>query len=42
MFDFVKAMYPQYWDKEAVAMAVQSNWITKDEYKKITDEEYIE
>lgn len=42
MFDFVKSMYPQYWDKKAVAMAVQTNWITPEEYQTITDEAYVE
>lgn len=42
MFDFVKSMYPLCWDKSSVGMAVESNWISKDEYREITGEEYTE
>ncbi|CAK1245453.1 unnamed protein product [Fructobacillus tropaeoli] len=31
MFDFVKAMYPKYWAKEDVQMAVTTNWVTQEQ-----------
>lgn len=35
MFDFVKSMYPLYWGKDGVQMAVTSSWITQEQADQI-------
>ena len=42
-FDLVKNYYDGgYWPKSWVKNAVKKNWITADEYKEITGEDYTE
>ena len=41
-YDMVRSFYIEgYWTKAMVKMAVVKNWITADEYKEITGENYI-
>lgn len=41
-FENVKVVYDKgYWTKSMVADAVKKNWITAEEYKLITGEEYV-
>ena len=35
MFDFVKSMYPLYWGKDGVQLAVISKWITQEQADEI-------
>ncbi|CAK1230045.1 unnamed protein product [Fructobacillus cardui] len=39
MFDFVKAMYPNYWSKEDVQMAVTTKWVTQEQADSIVSGE---
>jgi hypothetical protein len=39
MFETIKRLYMQTGDKTLVANAVKKNWITPEQYKKITGEE---
>lgn len=42
MFDMLKGLYPQYVDKAFVQSCVKYEYITTDEYKELTNEEYEE
>ncbi|CAK1226579.1 unnamed protein product [Fructobacillus tropaeoli] len=35
MFGFVRSMYPEYWDKSAVQLAVEVRWVTQEEANRI-------
>lgn len=35
MFNFVKSMYPLYWNKENVQMSADQNWITQEQADEI-------
>jgi len=38
--DLAKWYGYKFWDKSKLALAVKASWITPDEYKEITKEEY--
>jgi len=38
--DLAKWYSYKFWDKSGLALAVKASWITPDEYKEITKEEY--
>lgn len=40
MFETIKRLYAKTGDKIVVANAVKKGWITEDQYKEITGEEY--
>jgi uncharacterized XkdX family phage protein len=39
-YEKVKSYYPNYWTIEMVRNAVVKGWITADEFKEITGEDY--
>ena len=41
-YEKVKGYYPKLWSKKRVHDAVVKNWITPEEYKEITGEDYVE
>ena len=41
-FDKLKSYYPTLWNKQMIHDAVVIGWITKDEYKLITGEDYVD
>ncbi|CAK1223799.1 unnamed protein product [Fructobacillus evanidus] len=35
MFEFVQSMYPKYWDRSAIQLAVEIHWVTQEEASRI-------
>lgn len=42
MFETIKRLYKKTNDKSVVANAVKKGWITAEQYKEITGDEYID